>query len=468
MYNQMNGIVLDEKTNVQSRRIYYLARLAETKTKVKIVFDRQEVTKNDDDIEMALLSDFMDVVEFDKSTFEITNRDLLVAMVELNRYRPAMEKKEIEDLINIKFPEYETSDMVADKTETVHIDSVIADFMRRYVKLKHKYLFEVAPSMMRYEACYLVHYIDNLDNIEKLCLATSEDSVRTQLRNRTLTFYDGGKKLKSILGLPMNIVEKIKEYDGSAIHHFQNYIKNGIGNVDEIETMFAWLDGIKKLNRKRKLKVNVVIGDDTLHLIGAILDQGCSITGIINSVTREMMLYDTVECFEMSAAIRNIRDTIAMQRTIGLTNTYINQNLTKWHETNAQNCKILQERRTEEFSAAVAEINKYSCILDGYLIKCPETEDELFDLANHHRNCLCTYRDLIIDKGAIIYAMYPVDDENNVVTNIAPFVFEVDKHINFVQIKTFNDMDVEDEEVIAIARKWRLNTKRKKGAETNG
>ena len=447
------------------RSIMYAARLSEDQFAVKIVLDKI-VTSLDGDgfIEVSTLSDNIEVVTFNKQILEIDDEETLLALAEMERYCSSDENfKALDRILSLKFDNYEENGLVQNGI-TIDVDEVVSDFVRRYVFFKNKRLFKLAPELMQHEAHYLAKYLNDIDNIEKLLLTISEDTVRKQVRDRTLTFFDGGKKLKSIVGLPLDIISAIDEYgSGDVIHHFQNYIKTGAGNVDEIRKMIEWLDAIKKLNRKRKIDWYTNIDSGTITLIGEIIALGCNITSIINACSREMLMYSADQTFELDSALRTIRDTIQMQREIGIDDTYINQNLYKWHFITARNCKILKASRNEEYKIAAELINRNSRMVDGWLIKCPSSEQELFDIGNKYNNCLPIYRDKIIDDGAIIYSMYKVDDIGNVVEPMPPVTFEVNLELDFIQIKTFNDADVTDPNIISIIKKWRTQIRRQEG-----
>lgn len=451
------------------RGVLYECRLAETDRYVKVILDKK-ITSVDADgfLEVSMLSDNIEAVSFDKQTNEIDNEEVFVALAQMERYLYTEESfASLDKILSLNFDVYEETALVPNGT-TINVDEVMSDFIRRIVFLLNKRLFSVAPELMKHEAYYLAKYIHDIDNIEKLCLTISEDTVRKQVRDGTLTFFDGGKKLKSIIGLPVDIASRIDEYgSGDAIHHFQKYVKNGIGNVDELRKMLEWLDAMKKLGRKRKIDWYTDIDSGTISLIGETIQYGCTVTAIMNAVSREILMYTTGTHFDINNTLRKIRDTFSMQREIGIDDTYINQNIEKWHFITARNCTIIKKSRSEEYSIAAGIINRNSRIVDGWLIKCPDTERELFDIGNRYNNCLPIYRDKIIDNGAIIYSMYPVDDANNVTEKMPPITFEVNSLLDFIQIKTFNDVDVTDDSIINVIKKWRTQIRRQGRGEAS-
>lgn len=113
-------------------------------------------------------------------------------------------------------------------------------------------------------------------------------------------------------------------------------------------------------------------------------------------------------------------------------------------------------------------INAYSAIIDGYLIQCPTTETELFKIGNEYNNCLPIYRDRIIDDGAVIYSIYKLDDEGNKIEDVPSVTFEVTWNFDFIQIKTFNDQDVCDPDILELLKKWQKTARKKKGEYENG
>lgn len=459
MYNKIGSIVVDKKEI--ERSVNYVLRFIENNLTLKLVLDKIVVNPDDDGfIEMIKYSDFITLVECSKATMEIDNQEVLEALVDAcYAFGNTEKQKKANDVLYANFPEYEEPDIPA-YTRLFDDMDALSDFMRRLVFLKRKELFKVGECIIRNEVVNLAFYLNDLDNIEKLAISLGPQAVAAQIHSRTLTFYDG-RKLKSIVGLPTDIIAKFNEYNaGSNINLFQEYIKNGRGNVDELRKMFDWVDAMHKLSRKRKLDFAITMTDSAFSHIGTLLNHGCTVMSIINAVTREFMMYD-MDCYiDVDAILRTICDVFSMQKEAGIQSSYISQNIYKWHWITARNCKLIRESRQEEYSAAVERINKFSMIVDDYFIRCPETEKELFEIGNRYNNCLPIYRDKIIDNGAIIYSMYPVKD-GVVIDNMPPVTFEVTQEFDLIQIKTFNDVDVEDISVLETIKKWRQKAKRK-------
>ena len=462
MYNKMCGVVVDKKHI--DRMVNYTLRFVENNIMIKLVLDKT-VTEPDADefVEMTLMSDFITLIECRKADLEVDNQEVLEALAEgYYAYGNTEKQAKINDVLYANFPEYEAPD-VPEYTRLFENMDAFGDFVRRLVYLKRKELFKVGEFIIRNEINHLAFYLNDLDNIEKLAISLGPEAVAAQIHNRSLTFYDG-RKLKSIVGLPTDIIAKFNDYHaGANIHIFQEYIRSGRGNIDELRKMFEWIDALHKLSRKRKLEFGIFFNDMSFDYIGKIINHGCSIMAIINAVTREFMMYDNDESVDINSILRGIADTLDMQKEAGIPSNYISQNIEKWHWITARNCKIIQESRQEEYAASVAKINEFSMIVDDYLIRCPETEKELFEIANRYNNCLPIYRDKIIDNGAIIYSMYKVEN-GVVVDNMPPVTFEVTKSFDIIQIKTFNDVDVEDPKIIDTVKQWRTKAKRKENS----
>ena len=56
-----------------------------------------------------------------------------------------------------------------------------------------------------------------------------------------------------------------------------------------------------------------------------------------------------------------------------------------------------------------------------------------------------------------------VIDNGNIVDPMPPVTFEVNLELDFIQIKTFNDADVTDPDIINIIKKWRTQIRRQEG-----
>jgi hypothetical protein len=458
----MSDIVVDKKET--ERKVNYVLRFVENNMTLKLVLDKITTEQDVDGfIEMLKESDFITLLECRKADLIVDNQEVLEALAtSMYGFGADDKQRKTNDVLYANFPEYEEPD-VPEYARLFNNMDALSDFIRRIIFLKRKELFKVGEYIIRNEIQNLAYYLNDLDNIEKLAISLGPEAVAAQIHNRSLTFYDG-RKLKSIIGLPTDIISKFNDYHaGGNIHIFQEYIRSGRGNVDELRKMFDWIDALGKLSRKRKLSFFTSFEATAFEYLGYIIQHGCSVTSVINAVSREFMMYDANQSVDIDSILRTIDDTFEMQKEAGIKSTYISQNIYKWHWITARNCKLIKESRQEEYSQAVEKINQYSMIVDDYLFRCPETEKELFEIGNRYNNCLPIYRDKIIDNGAIIYSMYPVEN-GVVIDNMPPVTFEVTKDFDFIQVKTFNDADVEDPKILEVIKKWRQKARRKENS----
>lgn len=452
-YNEIESRMFGEGNNYNESKIeadtyYFKLRYFDLDDKVKLVADRYCAHKPEDGYcEVTCTADFLTISTYDKTTKETTNACILECLANCNRYyyggekNAEMLKQYFKDIFEI---EYE-----------LHIldGAPVLDYIRRIIFLKHKPLFKKFATELHMNAECFVEYFNNLEDVEKLASIMKPDAIVRQMKDKTLKFNDG-KKLKQLIGVPVDVIKELNSYGvGHRMPVFQTYL-NERGSIDDVRKLFAWLNALKKLNRKRKMSVDVTVDTTVVGRICDILQYGASIPNLMSVVSREILMYQTISHIDLSDILRNIKDTLSMLDKIGYSDRTINQNVDKWHFITARNCKLISDSREDEYTAAVKLINEKSTIVDGYLIKCPETERELFDIGNAYNNCLPIYRDKIIDEGAIIYSMYTADETGRYEA-IPSITFEVTKDYDFVQIKTFNDADVEDETIMQILKKWR-------------
>ena len=439
-----HGATIEVDTN------YLKLRYLDVRDGVKLIADLYQVKKPEDDFcEVVSTSDFLVISTYDNATKEVTNTELLESFARCGRYYFSGTERETQ----LKQIIHETFNIDGDNLRVLDASSV-CDYVRRIIFLKHKQLFKIFPSQLHSDAAAFIAYLNNLEDLEKLSSVMKPDAILRQMKDKSLKFNDSGRKLKQLVGVPVDVIQQLNDYGvGHRLPVFQTYI-NERGSVDDVRKLFAWLAALKKLNRKRKMSFNICVDSNVVERICNILQYGATIPNLMSTVSREMLMYQTIKDIDLSDILRTISDTLAMLASINYENRTINQNVDKWHYITARNCKLITSSRAEEYSHAVSIINAKSTVIDGYLIKCPETERELFDIGNAYNNCLPIYRDKIIDEGAIIYSMYSIDETGRQET-IPTITFEVTKDYDFVQIKTFNDADVTDEQIMLILKEWR-------------
>lgn len=451
-YNEIESIVFgnygtSEVTKIETEAKYLKLHYYDTDQEVKLFADLYHVQKTDDDFcEIVKTSDFLLISTYDKVSKQTTNMELLEVFPQCSRYffSNTDREKNLRDLVKKTFG-------LSEDSWHFIVSQDLYDYVRRIVFLKQRTLFKTFQTELHSYIEAFIPYLNNLDDIEKLSSVMKPEAIIKQMRDKTLKFNDGSRKLKQLVGVPVDIMQQLNDYGiGHRLSVFQSYI-NDKGGVDDVRKLFDWLAALKKLNRKRKIRCEVHVDTQILEKICDILHYGASIPNLMSVVSREILMYSSMTHVDLSDILRTIKDTLIMLEKIEYPNRTINQNVDKWHFITARNCKLITDTRAEEYSAAVAIINEKSTTIDGYLIKCPETEKELFDIGNAYNNCLPIYRDKIIDDGAIIYSMYAEDQ----VEKVPSVTFEVTKDYEFVQIKTFNDMDVIDEQIMEVLKKWR-------------
>lgn len=133
---------------------------------------------------------------------------------------------------------------------------------------------------------------------------------------------------------------------------------------------------------------------------------------------------------------------------------YPTSNVEVFHVISTRNAKILKNRRAEEFAVATHKLRKLIWDSGSYVFSPIQTEDELFYIGERYNNCLPIYRDKIIDEGAIVIAVYK-ETQDGSLEECPDVVFEVGPKLDIIQIKTFNDEDVTDPDMIALISEWK-------------
>lgn len=338
----------------------------------------------------------------------------------------------------------------------------VGDLIRRYVYLNNRNLFKVASSEMSTCSSYIVGYLDNLEAIEQLCLQINPADIFSQMRCGSLTLGNG-KKLKSVIGLPIDLIQTLNEWGkGFMISQIQDLVRDGCANSNEFRRFFDLLKAFQVLSKKRKIEWTSYIPSSEVHDAVELIKLGCNLSDLTDAVAREALMFCKFKPYDLNGIIRKYRDIYKMLGS----NIPVKpkQNVDKWHYIVSRNQAIRNNPRPEEYATAVAKINQRSIRIEDYLIKCPGTEEELYEIGEAYSNCLPTYRDRIIDNGAIIYSMYRLDPMGNIAEDIPSVTFEITPMGDFVQIKTFNDQDVDDPRIVSILTEWKKQTWRKQSA----
>lgn len=414
----------------------------ETESMCYLYFDKVVATKNGDVVSMIKISEFALIASYDKQTKILTGKDVLESFSTANN--PG-KKPEI-----LGFEQYE-----------IDSGNELADFLRRYIFETNPYLFKTFAEILDRDAEWhsFLMYLDDLDNIEKLCSTMNPRDILSQLYNNRLVF-DNGKKLRSIVGIPTDIMETLNNLDlGNTLHHIQTCIRNETATVEEIRNLLSFITGYNVIANKKKNNLHYICSSSFLDYVFEAHKYGFTIRDITNCIAREILLYQGLFDSAPSRIAMNIRD-IAKMLTDMNQELVMQQNVKKWHFVTSRNYKLFKSSRAEEYDIAATMLNDvYAAKIQNYLIQCPDTEQELFMIGTKYCNCLPTYRDRVIDENAKIFSLYLLDDNGNVIEDVPSVTFEINDDLDFIQVKTFFDADVTDTEILSVLREWRKKVK---------
>ena len=429
----------------QSELVVFHGSFFENETLICLYFDKITATIEDTVIVAQENSQFKLIVSYNKATNELIGSDIL----------PKLHKSNTETTLK-NVPGFES--------ERVECKEALATFMQRFLYCKNKYLFKMIVNYLveDYSWTALAPYFNNFDNIEKLCGQMKPNVVANELIKGSLQFDENSRKLKNAVGLPVDLIGRIDQMDiANYMGKIQECIREKYATADDVRYMLDFIESYIALSEKRKVKIDTprayLLVD---YMITASLC-GVNLRTIVNAIARDMLFFKNLEFNSIHQTASYLKDTIQMLVKMELP-IEIQQNITKWHYITSRNYKIYTKSREEEYQKVAADINdKYSMIVDDYLIACPKTEKELLAIGHSYNNCLPKYRDEIIDNNAIVLSMYPANN-GKVEYGIPPITFEVNKCLDFIQIKTFFDADVTDEKVLKTLKKWK--TQLQKGA----
>jgi hypothetical protein len=422
----------------------YEGNFKEDNEMIYLYLDRIIATKDNDFVITRKNSEYKLIASYNKITNELFGKEILPHLHSTDQAK------------------YVLTDVPGFENERVNVNSALADFMRRFLYCSNKYLYKIIVAYMTENTFWtaLARYVTHFNNIEKLCNEMSHSAVVKEIIKGKLEFDDTGKKLKSVVGLPIDIINRMDALD---ISHYmstiQTCVKNKTAYPDDVRMMFDFIESLKMIALNKKLKMDEPkIGYMVQYMLEACMN-GVNLRTIVNAVARDLLFFDNIGTAIIYQPALYIRDTIEMLIKMNLP-IDIPQNIIKWHYITSRNYKIFKSSRAEEYQSVVQEINnKYSSKVGEYLISCPKTEQELLEIGNKYNNCLPVYRDKIIDNNALVFSMYNLDNDGNVIEEIPTVTFEVNKSLDFIQIKTFFDADVTDANVISVLKKWQKKMK---------
>lgn len=445
MKNSLCGMVFSSENHSCVEKVTYVPNFKSTEDTFYLYLDRISMIKDDDFVNMNKISEYRLISHFDRKTKTLYGKEDLSKMWVYNRdcgHRIVLDGLEENACFNLR--------------------DVLADYVRQVVYAMNPVLFRKFEDWVIEDSfAALVVYMDDLDNIEKLFSTMERRDITWQLTQQAFEFNEG-KKLKSIIGMPVDLITKANELGlGSHIHLLQQCLKNYNVTVDELRLYFDFVTSINLMAKKRRVSINDV--DATVvfgHLFEAIKN-GANLRFLVNTLARDMIFYNRIDYVHLANNSRSLRDIYAMLNAMNLP-IDASPNISKWHSIVFRNYQIFKKSRADEYAEATKRLNeKYSTIVDGYLIRCPETEQELFAIGNKYNNCLPTYRDRVIDEHVMIFSVYQLDSDNNIIEDIPSVTFEVNKLFDFIQVKTFFDADVTDEDVLHTLQLWRKKVRNK-------
>ena len=446
-WNSVSGIsasIADFKYDDIACITKFVLRFVENEDEILLVADEVTATLEDDFVCMRKRDAIKDVCAWNKTTGSWRGYSMLHDFkLHGTSDKQKIESREFWNICHNAYP-------------------AINDFLLRYVYLNNRNLFKAASSELIFRATCLIDYLDDLNVIEALCSHVNVVDIFDQMRKGDLVVKDG-RKLKSAVGLPTDIITRLHEWNlDRHLSKFQTLVCSGVIVPDEIRDLFDFLTALQKLAKKRKLGYGSWTPMREIDHILETVQFGCCLSDLTKCLAREMLMFSAFDPWHLERISRVYRDIYNMLEPTKPIRPQ--QNADKWHYIVSRNQQIMKNSRAKEYEAAANEINKRSMIVGEYLIKCPDTENELYAIGEAYNNCLPTYRDRIIDEGAVIYSMYRLDANGNVTETIPSVTFEITSNMDFLQIKTFNDQDVDDPTVIGVLKEWKTKMSRKQSA----
>ena len=443
MKNALCGMIFSSANQTQKELVSYVANFKATADCYYLYLDRVEMKKSETFVFMNKISEYKLISSFDCNTKTLSGKEDLAKLWVYDKsggHRVLLDGFEEDARFNMQ--------------------DNLADYVRQVVFALNPELFKKFDDWVAEDSfAALVAYMDDLDNIEKLFSTMERKDITWQLTQQAFEFNEG-RKLKSIIGIPTDVVTAAIEHGlGSNVYLIQQYLKYYNGTVDELRLFFDFMSAINTLAKKRRISINEVNAANAFAYLFEAIKEGVSLRFLVNTLARDMIFYNNLDSVDLVSNSRYVRDIYKMLNTMHLPIEPV-ANIHKWHNIVSRNYQIFKESRADEYAMAAKILNeRYSTIIDGYLIRCPETETELFEIGNKYNNCLPTYRNRVIDENAMIFSVYRLDTDNNIIEEIPSVTFEVNKLLDFIQIKTFFDADVTDEDMLELLKSWKRRVK---------
>lgn len=215
------------------------------------------------------------------------------------------------------------------------------------------------------------------------------------------------------------------------------------------EKLMGYLKAVKKIYNCSPRLITVYLG-----LVLKIKDDfNFQVMKIVEYLASQNFYYPCSDSKLPTSEAQELIDTLKMMKQCGLS-PELPSNLVKTHRFLSANSQILLKPRKEEFANAVAKYSALACQSDNFVVKIPESEQELFNEGQALHHCVASYRDSIIDDGAIVLFVRKKDCPDE------PFItIEVDKDLNLFQVKENFDTDVLDKNVFKFLKTWQDSKK---------
>ena len=241
------------------------------------------------------------------------------------------------------------------------------------------------------------------------------------------------------------------------ISMFQLMVKNGILSIDKMDDLLQAFKYLIKFKFVTSSDLNNVFSRYEDDIINKKLHLDLIFRNAIKTyftsmdVSAEYSYHSSYMTFLQ--LIRMYFDSIRMIPNDVVQNykTYNTNNVLNFHSITTRNHHIMAEARPEEFELATLRLRKLKWETPEYLMRPFKNEAELFYVGELYNNCLPTYRDRIIDNGAILIAAFKKDE-----SKVDPdFVFEVTPRLDVLEVSTYNNEEVVDDERLSVVSAFR-------------
>ena len=410
------------------------ARLVNTEERLQIVFDSYLFDQKEGDICPRL---------------EVTQNKFVIA-----DYVKETDELFIDEYISlVKFDNFgckSFASMYENASVSDDLYEVSDSFFYELIAIRNPHIHtHLSENQVRYRWLYL--YVDKLDDVEKFFSIMKPSDVFELMEEHRLNMSDG-KKLKQISGVPTDIMEMLDKMEiGKNVVKIQKLLSDGY-DANDVRDALSFVAKVCQFSNRTSFgrvfnNEDCVPCNSMLHEIcsASEADGKKSLSRVINYALRDAMFFNDFNITNIRTTIRSYRDCYTMMKQYGI-DVQLGQNIAKHHFYVSRNFNAMKIDRNEEYDVVAKRRNQHSVRRHDYEIKMPESIKELVRIGIAYNNCLPTYVNRIIDDDAIVYSIYKNGQD------IPPVTFELSSNYDVIQVKTFNDMDVDDPEMLAIVR----------------